>query len=105
MHQITHLAFADDLMVMARGHLISVQLLENVLQEFGDTSGLRANWLKSSLFLVGVRGAKRTEIEDALGFANGSFPFRYLGIPLLASRFKGTDYAPLIDKISDFIRT
>lgn len=31
MHQITHLAFAGDLMVMARGDLISIQLLENVL--------------------------------------------------------------------------
>lgn len=74
MHQITHLAFADDLMVMARGHLISVQLLENVLQEFGDTSGLRANWLKSSLFLAGVRGPNVQRLRTLLGLPKDRSP-------------------------------
>lgn len=105
MHQITHLAFADDLMVLARGDLLSVQKLAEILAEFGETSGLRANRLKSSLFLAGVRGIEKQEIEDVLSFATGSFPFRYLGIPLSASRLKGTDYAPLIDRITELIRS
>lgn len=75
LHQITHLAFADDLMVMARGDSISVQLLANILEEFGEVSGLRANRLKSNRFLAGVNGAERTDIENILGFSIGSFPF------------------------------
>lgn len=66
-------------------------------------SGLRANRLKSSLFLAGVHGAERKDIEEKLGFAMGAFPFRYLGIPLAASRLRGADYAPLIDRIADLI--
>lgn len=104
-HNITHLAFADDLMLMARGDPISVEILAAILDEFGAASGLHANRLKSSLFLTGVGGAERVAIEHALGFAVGSFPFRYLGIPLAASRLKGVDYAPLIEKISDLVKT
>lgn len=55
-HHITHLAFADDLMVMARGDGTLFQLVANILEEFGDVSGLRANRLKSNLFLAGVHG-------------------------------------------------
>lgn len=102
-HHITHLAFADDLMVMARGDLISVNILAIILNEFGETSGLRANSLKSSLFLAGVHGTENQAIENALGFAQGSFPFRYLGIPLSASRLRGADYSPLIDRLSSLI--
>lgn len=104
MHNITHLAFADDLMLMARGDPISVEILADILAEFGETSGLRANRLKSSLFLAGVRGSDRAAIENILGFAVGSFPFRYLGIPLAASRLRGADNSPLIEKIADLIK-
>lgn len=55
-HNITHLAFADDSMLMARGDLISVEILGDILNGFGEILGLRANRLKSSLFLTGVHG-------------------------------------------------
>lgn len=89
MHNITHLAFADDLTVMARGDINSVQILASILTDFGDVSGLRANSLKCSLFLAGVQGAEAQAIEDTLHFARGAFPFRYLGIPLSALRLRG----------------
>lgn len=53
-HWISHLAFADDLMVMAWGYIKSVQILADVLEEFGAVSGLKVNRLKSNLFLAGV---------------------------------------------------
>lgn len=43
-------------MVLARGDGTLVQLVANILEEFGDVSGLRANRLKSNLFLAGVHG-------------------------------------------------
>lgn len=41
MHKITHLAFADHLMVMTRGDVGSVQVRANILVEFGSISGLQ----------------------------------------------------------------
>lgn len=71
--KIMHLVFADDIMVMARGDLTSVTILSDILNEFGETSGLKANSLKSSLFLAGVYGTERRDIKEKLGFAMGSW--------------------------------
>lgn len=76
MHSIKHLAFADDLMVMARGDLRWVQILSAILKEFGDVSGLKANNMKSSLFLAGEHGREAEAIEEALQFSHGSFSFQ-----------------------------
>lgn len=54
-HMITHLAFADNLMLMARGDTTSVQHLATILAEFGAVSGFQANRLKWNLFLAGVQ--------------------------------------------------
>lgn len=105
MHKITHLAFADHLMVMTRGDVGSVQVRANILVEFGSISGLQANRLKSNLFMAGVRGLDRAPIEAVLGYTLGSFPFQYLGIPLAANRLRGADYSPLVERISDLIKT
>lgn len=105
LHNIAPLAFADDLMLMTGGDPISVEILADILTEFGEVSGLRANRLKSSVFLAGVRGADRVAVENILEFAEGSFIFRYLGIPLAASRLRGSDYSPIIEKILELIRT
>lgn len=88
-------------MVLARGDGTLVQLVANILEEFGDVSGLRANRLKSNLFLAGVHGPDQVDIENILGFSLGAFPFRYLGISLAASRLRLTDYGTLIEKISN----
>ena len=40
---ITHLAFADDLILFSRGDVTSVQLLLNKLGNFGNCSGLKVS--------------------------------------------------------------
>lgn len=101
--KLTHLTFADDLMLFARGNIGSVRILANTVDEFGRVSGLRANNLKSNLYLAGVKAEDRVQIEAEFQFASGSFPFRYLGIPLAASTMRVLDYQPLLDKISSVI--
>ncbi|GFS45411.1 hypothetical protein Acr_00g0095930 [Actinidia rufa] len=48
--KITHLAFADDLVLFSREDVTSIALLMNILKHFGDCSGLRVNIAKSRLF-------------------------------------------------------
>lgn len=101
--KISHLVFADDLMLMARGDPISVQILMECLWEFNSVSGLRANVLKSNIFTAGVQGPDLADILSISGFQHGSMPFRYLGIPLAAEKLRVSFYAPLIEKISEQI--
>lgn len=51
---ITHLAYADDLLLLSRGDLGSVEIMMNCLGIFRDSAGLRPNALKSNLYIAGV---------------------------------------------------
>lgn len=51
---LTHLCFADDLMIFTAGDLTSIQKVKSVLEQFKEISGLQANSLKSEVFLSGV---------------------------------------------------
>ncbi|KAL0309287.1 UNVERIFIED_CONTAM: hypothetical protein Sradi_5871000 [Sesamum radiatum] len=84
--KITHLLFADDLMMFSRGDLPSVYILMECLQEFRDVSGLAVNTLKSSIFTAGIENNMLREILARTEFARGEIPVRYLGIPLAAQR-------------------
>jgi len=101
--KISHLAFADDLMLFARGDTPSICILMNCLKEFERLSGLQANPLKSSFVPAGIDGLNLQLFSDITGFTHGAMPFRYLGIPLASSKLKLCHYEPLLAKIADCI--
>ncbi|KAL0314407.1 UNVERIFIED_CONTAM: hypothetical protein Sangu_2285100 [Sesamum angustifolium] len=80
--KITHLLFADDLMMFSRGDLPSVHILMECLQEFRDVSGLAVNTSKSSIFTAGIENNMLCDILARTEFTRGEMPVRYLGIPL-----------------------
>ncbi|GFZ19419.1 hypothetical protein Acr_28g0001240 [Actinidia rufa] len=73
------------------------------LNHFGDCSGLTISLSKSSFFSAGISVADLDSIKSITGFSQGSFPFRYLGIPVADSRLTIGQFSPFIDKISDYI--
>ncbi|GFZ21539.1 hypothetical protein Acr_29g0007010 [Actinidia rufa] len=101
--KITHLAFADDLVLFSRGDPKSVSMLMEHLNHFGDCSGLKVSFAKSSLFAAGINSSDMEAIKDITKFSQGSFPFRYFGIPVADSRLRISQYSPLIDKITNYI--
>ncbi|KAL2238067.1 UNVERIFIED_CONTAM: hypothetical protein Sindi_0998400 [Sesamum indicum] len=101
--KITHLLFADDLMLFSRGDLPSIHVLMEYLQEFRDASGLSINTSKSCIFTAGVRNEELDEILARTEFARGEMPIRYLGIPLAAQRLSVNNYSPLVDQIANCI--
>ncbi|KAL0284293.1 UNVERIFIED_CONTAM: Retrovirus-related Pol polyprotein from type-2 retrotransposable element R2DM [Sesamum angustifolium] len=102
--KITHLLFADDLMLFSRGDLPSIRILMECLQEFRDVSGLAVNNAKSNIFTAGIQNDTLDEALAMTDFARGHMPVRYLGIPLAAQRLSVTDYSPLVDQIAGCIR-
>ncbi|KAL0337746.1 UNVERIFIED_CONTAM: Retrovirus-related Pol polyprotein from type-2 retrotransposable element R2DM [Sesamum calycinum] len=97
--KITHLLFADDLMLFSRGDLPSIHILMECFQEFRDVSGLAVNTAKSNIFTAGIQNDTFDETLAMTEFARGHMPVRYLGIPLAAQRLSVTDYSPLVDQI------
>jgi hypothetical protein len=52
--RLTHLCFADDLLIFAKASLRSIQTIKAALAEFENLSGLKANPSKISLFCFRV---------------------------------------------------
>ncbi|GAA0165339.1 reverse transcriptase [Lithospermum erythrorhizon] len=92
---ITHLAFADDLMLFSYGNEASVNILMSCLEDFEAVSGLSFNPTKSSIYLAGVSGERRARFLARVGFSEGSFPVRYLGIPLAPTSVSVDQFSPL----------
>ncbi|XP_022861876.1 uncharacterized protein LOC111382204 [Olea europaea var. sylvestris] len=101
--KITHLAFADDLMLFARGDFMSVRILMNCLSKFEDVLGLRMNASKSSMFTTSIHGNDLEGIEALTNIPIGSLSFRYLGIPIAARKLKISSYNVLFNKLSAYI--
>jgi mannosylglycoprotein endo-beta-mannosidase len=101
---ICHLAFADDVILLSRGDRHSVATLFQQLAIFGRTSGLDINASKSFIFFGGVLANMKQLLLSDTGFVEGSFPFRYLGVPLSPHRLLASQYSPLLHKLESAIQ-
>lgn len=97
--KISHLAFADDLMVFFDGKQDSLEGLINTLDVFHWLSGLEMNWEKSAIYLAGLNVEEAEGIAE-FGFNKGTFPFIYLGLPLTHMKLRKSEYSPLVDSIA-----
>lgn len=103
--RITHLTFADDLLLFSRGDIESVKILVEVLNEFSATSRLIVNREKSSIYLCGVCGYDQFEIIRLSGFRVSNLPIKYLGLPLTFRPLLKHQFGPLFDQISSYINS
>lgn len=100
---LTHLCFADDLLIFSKASLPSIQVIKAALKEFEVLSGLKANTSKSSMFDYGISDCLKHLLLDELQMVEGQFPVRYLGVPLISSRLTSSDCCVLLEKITSRI--
>ena len=97
---LTHLCFANDLMIFCKGDLSSVKVICDCIKVFSNTSGLRANTDKSAIYLAGIDTTLKDDIRDISQFSLGTLPFRYLGVPLSSKRLSIAKCEQLDDKMT-----
>ncbi|CAH8258518.1 unnamed protein product [Arabidopsis lyrata] len=97
---ITHLSFADDVLIFFDGDESSLEGILIILEDFRVGSGLGLNKDKTALFLDGGNFLRLQDISNRAGLQCGSFPVRYLGLPLTSRKLLRQDYQPLLDKIA-----
>lgn len=97
--KISHLMFADDVMVFFDGSSDSLHGISECLDDFATWSGLHMNPSKMELFTSGLNHSESTAIAS-YGFPAGNLPIRYLGLPLMSRKLKISEYAPLMNKIT-----
>lgn len=97
---ITHLSFADDVLIFCDGSASSIDGILNILDEFKQGSGLGINRSKTALLLDGGNFERSRLLAADFGINHGSLPVRYLGVPLMAQKMRRHDFQPLLDKIN-----
>ena len=95
--KITHLCFADDLILFWGGSVQAAAVLNEALSVFTAHSGLQPNRSKSSVFVAGDNEVLHTTICDLFRFAKGHMPVKYLGVPLISTRLSSADCKILVD--------
>src|ERR1043165_2933065 len=93
------LQYADDTILFLDNNLEHAKNLKTVLSCFEQVSGMRINYEKSELIPINLDGDELQPFTDFLGCSQGSFPIKYLGIPLHYEKLSKEDIQPLIDKI------
>ncbi|GJR17132.1 RNA-directed DNA polymerase, eukaryota, reverse transcriptase zinc-binding domain protein [Tanacetum coccineum] len=101
--KLTHMCFADDLMILCNGDTESLKVVKKSLDDFSGVSGLFPNLSKSTIFFGSISESLKEEMLQILPFKCGKLPIKYLGVPLLAKRLGVKDCQSLIDSVRNMI--
>lgn len=102
---LTHLCFADDILIFTDGSSNSVQGVLQVLDEFKAFSGLAISVEKSCFFPSGLSEEETTSIVSITGIPVGSLPIRYLGLPLNSRKLSTANCEPLLQQVRSKINS
>ncbi|XP_039017023.1 uncharacterized protein LOC120147800 [Hibiscus syriacus] len=101
---LTHLSFADDLLVFCHGSLESLLSVQSTLELFYDISGLKLDAMKTEFFAYGLNDYALDLIQSATGFRLAYLPVRYLGVPLVTRKLTGRDCSALLERVKGKLR-
>ncbi|XP_028549943.1 uncharacterized protein LOC114579456 [Dendrobium catenatum] len=96
---ISHLLYADDVLIFGEATLENCNLLVSILNDFARASGLHVNYDKTAIMFPKNLNNQHA-ICQALSIHNIATKITYLGIPLSFHRLKIEDYLPLIDSLN-----
>ncbi|XP_074271347.1 uncharacterized protein LOC141595281 [Silene latifolia] len=102
--KLTHLYFANDLLMFCRGDRSSMILLLRAFATFSAASGLKMNASKSNIYGNGLIQGLLQKIAGLSGLKVGSLPFKYLGIPIAPRKLSVLECNILVEKVLDRIR-
>lgn len=96
---ISHLQFADDIILFINDDQSSICGVKRILQCFQLLSGMKINFAKSQLIGPHVPDAVLSRKAEILGCMLGATPFKYLGAMIGASPSSVAFWNPLVDKV------
>jgi hypothetical protein len=97
---ITHLLFADDVMIFARAKASEFEVILKCLNTYSSWSGQHINISKSTIFFSrNCNLSSKDAVNSILHLALLPSQAKYLGIPLLMHRSKKDSFIKLKDKI------
>lgn len=96
---LSHLVFADDMLIFCGDEVGSFGVIKGVLKEFHFFSGLQPNLGKSACFFAGVDQERKLALRAILDIPEVSLPVKYLGVPLISTKLRYLNCLVLKDKM------
>jgi exonuclease III len=93
--------YADDVAIFLRPIAADINLTLQLLQLFGDASGLKTNVQKSNVMPIQCAQEELAIIHNLLPCEVLNFPCKYLGLPLSIKKLTKEQFQPIIDRIAD----
>jgi len=93
--------YADDVFLFLRPEAADISVTLDILNLFGEASGLRTNLQKCSVLPIRCEESELEVISSMLPCNLSDFPCRYLGLPLSLKKLTKAQVQPIIDRIAD----
>jgi mannosylglycoprotein endo-beta-mannosidase len=93
--------YADDAAIFLKPIKDEVTVVAQILQLFGEASGLLTNQSKSAVYPIHCSNLDLSDIMEHFQCPVMTFPCKYLGLPLHLRQLRRVDVQPLIDKLAN----
>jgi hypothetical protein len=93
--------YADDVAIFLQPKAADINLSLQLLELFGQASGLRTNVQKSNVLPIHCAEDDPALIQNLLPCEILDFPCKYLGLPLTIKKLTKEQVQPIINKIAD----
>lgn len=93
------LQHADDTIICLQDRGESAQNMKLLLYLYESMSGLKINFDKSEVVMISQDQQKALQFSDTFNCAVGSWPIKYLGVPVSGSRIRVANWLPLDEKL------
>ena len=94
------LQYADDTILCIQDDLEVAQNLKLLLYLYEGMSGLKINFNKSEVIMISQHNEKSLMYAEMFNCATGSWPIKYLGVPVSGSSIQVSTWLPLVEKIN-----
>jgi hypothetical protein len=91
----------DDTLLHGMPMVKEAKAYKQILDEFGEASGVEINHSKSMIFFFNTNPAIQRNLANILGFECKSIPTKYLGIPLIDKAYKLSTWEGIVNKLQD----
>lgn len=99
--QLSHICFADDLILFAEASVEQIGVIRRVLERFCKASGQKVSLEKSKIFFSSnVSRELGKLISDASGIQSTRELGKYLGMPILQKRINKETFGDVLEKVS-----
>ncbi|GMI71278.1 hypothetical protein HRI_000797100 [Hibiscus trionum] len=99
---VSHLFFADDIILYAKAKQGQTEVIQNVLTTFAMFSGHQVNKRKTEIyFSPNTASWLQDEVSRFLGYQRVESLGKYLGVSFLHAHAKCSDFSFILDKIKD----